>query len=129
MRNIQQSIDAVTLHKPWLKHINGDVFDISRRIRHIDSGYFIVWNARRSKFEVHNVDTYPNTYELTVPYSELDSRTLDFCMETRVANAEKILKQLEADNRKLEETAKRDRRNMIEDRAIELAHDLRRATE
>ncbi len=127
MRKIQHEIDSITLRKPWLIHIANDVCDIANRIRDIDSGYFIVWNKLRQKFEVHNVDTYPMTYELTVPYGELDSRTLDLCFETRRANTEKILKEMEEQNKKVEETRAKDRKNMIEDRAIELAHDLRRA--
>lgn len=127
MRKIQSNIDSVTLHKPWLHHVDGDVFGISRRIRDIDDGYFIVWNGFRKKFEVHNIDTYPSTYEFTVPYSELDSRTLDFCHETRVANTQKLLKEMEEKNRKIDEAVQKNRRNLIEDRATELAHDLRRA--
>jgi len=128
MRKIQNDIDSITLHKPWLIHIKNDLYGIAERIRHIDSGYFIVWNVVRKKYEVHNVDTLcPSTYEFTVPYNELDSRTLEYCKETRRENTEKLIAEIEKNNEKIDTEVASRRYNEIEAITTELATDLRRA--
>ena len=56
--------------------IDDDVFDITKRIKEIDDGYFVVYNTLKNSFELHN-NYQENTYCLTCPYECLDERVLD----------------------------------------------------
>ena len=81
--------------------IESDLFDISKRIKSINPKYFVVYNKKRKKFEVH-YRREKNTYELTIPYDELDARAVDFVQKTRIENQKKILDEIEKNNKKLE---------------------------
>lgn len=84
-----------------LYKIKEDLFNISNRIKQIDNNYFLVYNTLRKKFEVHyKRDKY--TYELTIPYNELDARAVDFVRKTRVHNKEIILEEIKKNNAILE---------------------------
>lgn len=129
MRRIQETIDCVTLNKPWYKHISHDLYDIAGRIREIDDGYFILFNRKSGKYEVHHVDSYPRTYQFLVPFPELDARTLEHCKRTLVQNSERLLAEMDKRNQKIEETKMKNANNEIESIGVELATDLRRAVE
>jgi hypothetical protein len=78
-------IKSVELSSPHLTWISHDLYDIAGRIREIEPGYFIMRNHRTGKFEVHSTDNKgKTTYCFTVPYDELDARTLAHCRETSV---------------------------------------------
>lgn len=70
--------------------IENDVFDIAHRLKSIDSGYFVVYDTVRQKYEVHNTGNIGNTYCLTVPYKSLDARVVDLVNKTRKERFDKI---------------------------------------
>ena len=84
-----------------LYQIRNDLFDISNRIKQIDNNYYIVFNTTRKKFEVH-YKRNKNTYELTIPFDELDARTVEFVRKTRMQNKQKILEEIKKSNALLE---------------------------
>lgn len=129
MRNIQQCIDAVSLNKPYLVHIKNDAHDISNRIKDIDDGYFIMYNTLTNDFEVHHVDNggSSGTFSLILPYDELDSRTLEYVRKRERSNTEALLKELNAENEKIDKEKMKDAHNKFEEASYELASDLRRA--
>lgn len=92
------------------KVISNDLFDISNRIKSIDNKYFVVYNIKRKKFEVHYARS-KNTYELTIPFDSLDARAVEFVLKTRVQNQKKVLEEIEKSNEKLE---KQNTKNIIE---------------
>ena len=79
--------------------IESDVFNIINRIKEIDDGYFILYNTNSKKFEVHNQKNI-NTYCLTIPYSSLDSRTIELIHKTSIKHYDKIIEELNDDNEK-----------------------------
>ena len=83
-----------------------DVYNISQRIKDIDSGYYLVYNTSKLKFEVHNVNQKGGTYCLTLPYKQLDERTLQYVYETKSENIEKIMERIENEN-KIRESAEK----------------------
>ena len=97
--------------RPWYELIERDVFQISRRICEIDPDYFIVFNCRSGKYEVHNTGNIGGTYCFTVPYDELDARTLNYCRETLVSRD--VAARIEAHNERLLRSKKRTRDNMV----------------
>ena len=66
-----------------LIEIKHDVFYVAERLKEID------FNSGQS-----------DTYCLTVPYDELDARTVNFVNQTRVENRDRLLKELDEENRK-----------------------------
>lgn len=87
-----------------LTEITSDLFDISSRLKSINPNYKIYYNSQTDKFEVHDASRpHGSTLAFVVPYSELDARTVDFALFTRVQNAEKIFREVEDHNRKLQQ--------------------------
>lgn len=90
--------------------------NIPERLREIEKEYFVLYNKRTGHFEVHNTLNIGNTYCLTVPYKELDWRTVDLVKMTRSERAEKYIFEMDKRNDKLEKDA--------EARAIDFAGEL-----
>lgn len=87
------------------KKIKNDLFDIASRIKKINSGYFIVYNYKKSRFEVHNKNQPANTLSLVSPYHKLDVRLLHLVQKTSINNASKVLKEIEKTNEKITKNA------------------------
>ena len=81
--------------------IENDLYSISQRLKEIDKDYFILLNTKKNSFEVHNSKQKDNTYCLTVPYSELDSRTVSLVKSTKKEYMDNILNEIERNNKKL----------------------------
>ena len=86
--------------------IERDVYNISKRVMYIDKDYYVVYNTSTSKFEIHNNSQIGSTYCLTLPFNELDTRTLDYIYQTKSENIEKILEKIDNDN-KIRESAEK----------------------
>lgn len=95
--------------------IKSDVFDIARRLKEIDSGYFIVYNTAKRRYEVHNDGQKGNTFCLVVPYDCLDARTVELVQRTRVSNMDCLIEELEADNKSMEQRALNSQKEKIAD--------------
>ena len=81
--------------------IDNDVFEITQRIKEIDDGYYIVFDTKKSRYELHNINQ-PYTYCLTYPYGNLDSRLLDMILYTNINNIDNILNDIDNNNVKIE---------------------------
>lgn len=98
--------------------VETNVFNIPERLREIDSGYFVVFNSKRNKFEVHNETNIGNSYCFTVPFDKLDCRTITHCRKTLVGGyGDKIYAEMEKNNRKIQESRHRAFKNEMEARA------------
>jgi len=81
-----------------LKKLESDVYNISKRIKKIDKDYYVVLNTSTGKFEIHNSNQLGSTYCLTLPYNELDERTINYIHKTKSINIESILNSIETEN-------------------------------
>lgn len=82
--------------------IEDDVFDIVKRIKEIDSDYFVVFNKQKLLFELHHASQPLTSYCLTFPFEHLDVRAVDFVQKTKRQNKDKLIKEMEEENEKLE---------------------------
>ena len=98
--------------QPYLKMIEEDLFDISHRLKEIDDGYFLVFNFLNDRYEVHHM-RQKNTFQFSVPYKELDCRTLKLACETRVERLKDLLRQMEQENAALEQRLETAQKNRI----------------
>lgn len=81
--------------------IKNDIFNISNRLKSINKKYFIVYNYKKNRYEVH-FERARNTYELAVPYKVLDARTIDLVLKTKIENQKDIYQQIENSNLSLQ---------------------------
>ncbi|MBE7076970.1 MAG: hypothetical protein E7374_03685 [Clostridiales bacterium] len=86
------------------RKIEFDVYEISKRIKEIDRGYYIVYDTLKDVFEIHNSLQKDTSYCLTLPYKQLDNRTLKYVCVTKSSNIEKIIEKIDNDN-KVQENA------------------------
>ena len=86
--------------------IKKDLFNIAQRIKNIESSYYICFNTKNKKFEVHNYHQLRNSYCATIPYEKLDARTIDYLNQTHVRNSKKIFKAIDENNKKISEEIK-----------------------
>lgn len=100
--------------RPYHELIQDDLYGITKRIKKIDDGYFILRHKLSGRYEVHNANNTGSTYCFIVPYESLDKRTLTYCRETAVERD--IAEIIEKQNRRLEESKKRSQQADMEDR-------------
>lgn len=117
----RQVIDSVLLNRPWYDLIEHDLYNIGQRIQDIDEGYFVLYNHRFHRWEVHHVDNHPQTYAFVVPFDFLDARTLEYCWKTKRENTDRLLKEMEANNEKIKASKDREFKNSMEDASRETA--------
>ena len=87
--------------------IENDVFDVVKRIKQIDDGYFVVFDLDKEKYELHN-KYQNNSYCLTYPYSNLDNRLVDIIHYSSVNNIDNIMAEIDNNNRYIECNASND---------------------
>jgi len=85
----------------FLIEINNDVLNIVEAIKQIDSRYKVFYNTNKSRFELYTLKGLNLNFELICPYTTLDNRFLLKVKQTRIENAEKLIEQMERDNKKL----------------------------
>ena len=81
--------------------IKDDLFGIEKRLKEIDDGYFVLYNVLKNCFEIHN-KYQKNTYCLTLPYGELDSRCIDYVNSTSVDVFDNIIEDIDKNNQSVE---------------------------
>lgn len=104
-------------------------FDIPRRLREVDDTLFVVWNCRTRRYEVHCLEHRPDTYAWTVPFDQLDERTVVLARRNFVlTRGDAIFHEMDEHNERLERSYRRSRRNEIDAWARDVAHGLFRKT-
>ncbi len=86
--------------------ISGDVFNIVDRVKEIDSGYFIVYNTKKHKYEVHNNNQDGSSFCITCD-NGLNSTVISKLRKTRIENIDRILREIDENNAKIEQNAKK----------------------
>ena len=91
--------------------LENDPYYISSRIKEVDESYFIVYSKKRNVFELHSSCQLFSTYALTIPYDQLDERTIFLARKTRRENSDELIRKMDEDNARLE---KKMRNNALE---------------
>ena len=125
--SVRSAADRLTLKCPWLRLIEHDLYGIAERIQDIEDGYFIVFDSRSGRYEVHSAYNKGSTYCFSVPYDALDARTLDYCHRTRIANTDRILAEIEKTNEALKAGRMKKFSSDIEAASYETATELKLA--
>lgn len=94
--------------------IEDDVYYISNRLKEIDEKYVILYNLDKKVYEVH-ISGERDSYCFTVPYSELDERTLFYALKSASSRRDEIIKEIEENNQKLYEKSIKDQVKKIKE--------------
>lgn len=82
--------------------ITTSTFNIPERLKIIDNGYFVVRNHQTEQWEIHNSNQKDGTFALSIPFNELDERTIDRVKRTQIQYIKNIVAEMERNNEKLE---------------------------
>ncbi len=97
-----------------LKPINVDTFFICERLKEIDPSYQVYLN-NQGKYEVHSNAQLKSSYCFTVPYSQLDGRTLQYALKTASIRRDEIIKEIERNNQLLYEKEIKNQVNLLKE--------------
>ena len=75
--------------------ITNDLFDIATRLLSVKSSYVTYYNNIKKRYEVYDGDSFA----FAVPYTELDSRTIDYARKTAVQHADELFAEIDRHNR------------------------------
>lgn len=96
-----------------------DVFDIADRIKEVDPRYFIMFNTREQKFEIHVNGQPDTTFGCLLPFDELDARTLEYARKYSAARLQATIAEMERRNELLEKANEKAVFDRAEPRMIE----------
>jgi len=112
--------------KSYLVPIFDSVLGIPGRLFEYDKNIFVVFNRMTETLQLHSLANRPSTFGCTIPYSELDGRTLDLAHKTDYhKRGQSIFDEIDAANEALKRENKRLRRDEIGDVAERIQKPLR----
>ena len=79
--------------------VKEDLFDICKRVKELDEDYFIIFNEKLCRYEVHNKKQNGCTLSIVAPYGKLDKRVLDKLRETKIERFDDICSMLKNSNK------------------------------
>lgn len=97
--------------------VTGDVMDIVERIKEIDRDYFVMFNKRTQKYEVH-VKGQLFSLGCELPFDSLDARAIEYVRERHVSRMKEILAGMEREE-EMREQAQKAKMREVHDRAFD----------
>lgn len=102
--------------KPYLHVLETNPYGIPERLEEYDPNMFICFNSLLQEYQVHSLgNKEKNTFALSVPWKELDSRILDY-VASRDQNKrplKEIIREIDRRNEEREERNIRHRRSEL----------------
>lgn len=86
--------------KSGLKIIKEDTFNVVKRLKQINPNYELVYNTKLQRFELYTNNL--KNLELVFSQTKIDKRMIDYVQKTRIENIDKLIKQIDEENAKLE---------------------------
>lgn len=95
-----------------LLQIKSDNNFIVQRLKEIDATYYVVFNTKTKKYEVHsNEQLVPFCFQ--VPYDSLDERTILYARKTRSSRQSQLIKEIDQQNETLQNQQNQTTKNEI----------------
>lgn len=92
-----------------------DPFFICQRLKEIDRSYFVMFDLEKKNYQLHSSEQRGNSYCLTFPFDCLDARAVEHARKTRVENEEKIIEEIDRENKRLEKKLIKDEINRLKE--------------
>lgn len=93
--------------------VTNDLYDIACRLKTVDDDYRLFYNTGKRRYEVYSKSR--ETLQFVVPFDELDARTVDYALKTRVQNADSIFAEVERHNKDVQRRLERRATNTVID--------------
>ena len=87
--------------KNYLEKV-GDMFRVEERLKEIDPTYEVFYNKKDKRFEVYSKKAGLVSLAFISPFDSLDARLISYARKTRAERADKIIKEIEEENEKIE---------------------------
>jgi hypothetical protein len=84
-------------HVPVTSH----ALDIPIRLKELNGAFFVMFNVRTQRYEVHCATQPFDTLACTLPFDQLDARAIEYVREHSVERLETIAREIEEHNEKL----------------------------
>lgn len=91
-------------HIPVVSH----VMDIPVRLKELNRAFFVMFNTKSQKYEIHCADQPFETLACVLPFDELDARAIAYVRENSAARLETIVREIEEHNERLVAKAEAD---------------------
>lgn len=85
--------------------IREDLFDISSRIKEVDKNYYIIYDTKKRRYEVHSAMQKDNSFCFVVG-KRLDYYAIVKAQKTSIKWLKNIIKNIDEDNKRVEEKRK-----------------------
>ena len=91
--------------------VKSDTYNICNRVKNFDQSYRVVYNTVPNRYEIYSshlqadvelVSGVPLSYVCSIPYNELDNRTIKHLYCTKVENIQDIVDEIDKQNKKVE---------------------------
>lgn len=105
MSSYWDAVYGVIGSKPFLRPIENDLYGIAEKVREYDPSFFVVFNVRRKKHEIHSTVPAITSYQMDCPGNgyDLDDRTLHAIREGDLRNrGREIFAEIDRHNERLE---------------------------
>ena len=83
-----------------------NVYDIPVRLKQVNRDFFVMFNTRSQKFEIHCASQPYDTLACVLPYDELDARALRYVREFSRERTEHIAEEIDRYNDTLDRREK-----------------------
>lgn len=117
--------------KSFLFLVETSIYHIPERLEEYDPNMFICFNSLIQEYEVHSLRNKGDTHALSIPWAELDQRTLDFVAD-RDQNRrplKDIIREIDKRNEEREKRREKYRRSEINSIAREVRPIFKRFAE
>lgn len=84
------------------ERIESDLYGIVERLKEIDDSYFVLRERKSGRLELHCRSQRGKTHALFFPRKTLDCRDIELVLRTRRERADKLIGELERENRERE---------------------------
>lgn len=84
--------------------IKSDVFNINKRIKSINKNYFVVFNKKLKRLEVHNKKFAKSPTEFVLPYKNLNKKTLQLILKNLKKSNKQKVNEINIHNEKIEKS-------------------------
>lgn len=75
-------------------HIKNDVFNIFKRLKQINNDFYLIFDTNKNNYQVYE----KSNLIFTLPYKNLDERSLKYVLKMLKISNEEILKEIENHN-------------------------------
>ena len=85
--------------------VTRNVFSIPERLKELDPRFFVMFNHKRQKYEVHVTGQQGTTLGLELPFPDLDYRAITYTRERMSDRLDELVKDMDRHNERLQQTS------------------------